>query len=308
MKISWQEIRHLEDFLQNLADSESKPGDPWDFHQLCEYFAQRPHLFLVLGFDEYVNLQNRESYRGHWFDSPYENHPWSLYRRPSGQWLLYYGDPIMRKTGPSYFSFHTQASYSESEQTGNFLPAMEVASRDFFMRLYKEADKWQSDSKTLWHPRLWTPDAQQSETNALARGARGLLAAIRSETKALSDISWQQLEEIVAEVLRAQGLEIHVVKERPQGGRDIIARGELLPGQEPLTMAVEVKHRASVDRPEVQKALWQNRHYPSLLFITSGRFTAGVLEEKALPENHLRLFLKDGEALGDLIRRYPILP
>ena len=71
-------------------------------------------------------------------------------------------------------------------------------------------------------------------------------------------------------------------------------------------MAVEVKHRRTIARLEIQKALWQNRQIPALLFVTSGRFTAGVLQEKALPENQLRLFLKDGEALGDLIRNYDI--
>jgi hypothetical protein len=65
-----------------------------------------------------------------------------------------------------------------------------------------------------------------------------------------------------------------------------------------------VKHRRTVVRPDIQKALWQNRQLPALLFVTSGRFTAGVLREKSLPENRLRLFLKDGEALGDLIRDY----
>ncbi|MFL6236440.1 MAG: hypothetical protein ACJ76N_25140 [Thermoanaerobaculia bacterium] len=72
-------------------------------------------------------------------------------------------------------------------------------------------------------------------------------------------------------------MEIHIVRQRPQGGRDIVARGELIPGQEPLEMAVEVKHRPVVGRPEVQKALWQNRAYPALLFVTLGRFTGGRL-------------------------------
>lgn len=83
-----------------------------------------------------------------------------------------------------------------------------------------------------------------------------------------------------------------------------MARGELIPGQEPLTIAVEVKHRSVVDRPEIETALWQNRSFPALLFAISGRFTAGVFEEKSLPENQLRLFLKDGVALGDMLRDY----
>ncbi len=66
-------------------------------------------------------------------------------------------------------------------------------------------------------------------------------------------------------------------------------------------MAVEVKHRPIVDRPQVELALQQNKEYPALVFVTSGRFTAGVLQEKAKEENRFRLFLKDGAAVGDLV-------
>ena len=134
------------------------------------------------------------------------------------------------------------------------------------------------------------------------------MLALKKQAIQLESVSWRQLEEIVAEVLRARGMEIHLVRENPQGGRDIVARGELIPGQEPLLLAVEVKHRRIVDRPEVDKALWQNRHFPALMFVTSGRFTSGVFKEKAAPDNKFRLFLKDGDALDDLIRAYPVLP
>jgi hypothetical protein len=86
--------------------------------------------------------------------------------------------------------------------------------------------------------------------------------------------------------------------------RDIIARGELIPGLEPFEFAVEVKHQRVVDRPQVQLALKQNEGYPALLFVTSGRFTAGVYEEKLKPENRLRLRLMEGVALGKLIQDY----
>ncbi len=36
----------------------------------------------------------------------------------------------------------------------------------------------------------------------------------------------------------------------------LLARAELIPGEEPLTIAVEAKHHEIVDRPEVVKALW----------------------------------------------------
>ena len=69
-------------------------------------------------------------------------------------------------------------------------------------------------------------------------------------------------------------------------------------------MAVEVKHKSVVDRPDVQVALYQNKAYPALLFVTSGRFSAGVFKEKSREENRFRLFLKDGLAIGDLVRTH----
>jgi hypothetical protein len=38
------------------------------------------------------------------------------------------------------------------------------------------------------------------------------------------------------------------------------------------------------------------------VFVTSGRFTAGVFKEKRMDENRHRLFLKDGVAVGDMVR------
>jgi hypothetical protein len=58
------------------------------------------------------------------------------------------------------------------------------------------------------------------------------------------------------------GLKVYKVREAPQGGRDLLARGVLVPGEEPLEMAVEVKHRRVVDRPEVQLALYQIEAIP----------------------------------------------
>jgi restriction endonuclease Mrr len=181
---------------------------------------------------------------------------------------------------------------------------LEIPLQEVFKKLYSLAGSVLHEDKTIWSPKLWTPDAQASEALQLQTSVKSVISGLKSESISLESVSWKQLEEIVAEVLRAQGLEIHIFKESPQGGRDVIARGELVPGQEPVSIAVEIKHKKVVGRPEVQTALWQNRMFPALMFVTSGRFSAGVLKEKALPENQLRLFLKDGEALGDLIRDY----
>lgn len=157
---------------------------------------------------------------------------------------------------------------------------------------------------TVWiSPKVWTPGQQEAEKNQLAGNATALLSSLQYEEVHLVDLKWQELEEIVAEMLRAQGMEIHRVNENPQGGRDIIGR-VLLPTGEVLTYAVEVKHKDVVDRPDVQTALGQNAHFPMLMMVTSGRFTAGVQLEASKPENRMRLHLRDGVAVRDMIRSY----
>ena len=60
MKITWREVRALENFIQRCEDGKEKryiyPEDhdeageeiPWWF------FAEHPHLLMPMGFDEYV--------------------------------------------------------------------------------------------------------------------------------------------------------------------------------------------------------------------------------------------------------------
>ena len=157
------------------------------------------------------------------------------------------------------------------------------------------------DPTTFVSPRLWTPYSQSTGKQLLQHSSLQLISAIQNENVVLADLHWRQFEDIVAEVLRSLGMEIHCVRESPQGGRDIIARSQLVPNSEVVTIAIEVKHRDVVDRPLVQQALYQNRHFPALMFVTSGRFTSGVIREASKPENRLRLFLKDGIAMREMI-------
>ncbi len=152
--------------------------------------------------------------------------------------------------------------------------------------------------------KLWTPENQSREKGLLRDSALDIIRALREDKVDMTAISSRLFEDIVAEMLRRQGMQIHVVRESPQGGRDIIARGEIIPGFEPLTIAVEVKHRPVVDRPEVQLALQQNRHFPALLFVTSGRFSAGVIREARQPEHTMRLFLQDGIAVREILKTF----
>jgi hypothetical protein len=111
------------------------------------------------------------------------------------------------------------------------------------------------------------------------------------------------LENIVAELLRDRGMEVALTSRAADGGRDVIARGELIPG-EPTLLAVEVKHKPVVGLDDVRSRLYANRAFPALLFATSGRFTAGVVRERSQPDTHLRLFLKDGFALSQWVSTY----
>lgn len=151
-------------------------------------------------------------------------------------------------------------------------------------------------------PNLWVPP-ESCPSLELAETTKAILLALKKESLHLADLSWQQLEDIVAELLRARGLQIQVTSRTKDGGRDIIARGELIPG-EPTVLAVEVKHRTKVGLDDVRSRLWANREFPMVMLATSGGFTAGVLREKQRPENFLRLLLKDGQALNAWIREY----
>lgn len=130
-----------------------------------------------------------------------------------------------------------------------------------------------------------------------------LLRALQNENIDLASISWRHLEEVVAELLRSQGLHIELTKQTRDGGRDIIARGELIPG-EPTVLAVEVKKKPVVGIADLRQTLHANREFPAVLLATSGRFSAGVITEARTPDTRYRLLLKDGLALKQWIDLY----
>jgi restriction system protein len=173
--------------------------------------------------------------------------------------------------------------------------------RDNWLRKLNEAPPICGE-KLISMPALWVP-GRTCEEHMLGASARSILRELSQQKKCLQDLSWRDLEEIVAEMLRDLGLKVTVTKRSRDGGRDVIARGELIPG-EPAVMAVEVKHMPVVPIRELRSALWANRHFPALLFATSGRFSAGVFREKIKDEAALRLYLKDGVALQQWLNLY----
>ena len=63
-----------------------------------------------------------------------------------------------------------------------------------------------------------------------------------------------------------------------------------------------MKHKGVVGLDDIRSRVHANREFPALMFATSGRFSAGVLREKEKPDNFVRLWLRDGTALGSWIK------
>ncbi|MEK6285023.1 MAG: restriction endonuclease [Acidobacteriota bacterium] len=158
------------------------------------------------------------------------------------------------------------------------------------------------ENMAIYMPALRTPISNYPDIQ-LQNTIQGILTSIANEQLSLPELHWRTLEELVAELLYDSGLEVEITKRSWDGGRDIIAKGELFPG-EPSVLAIEAKHMPVVPISELRAALWANREFPALLFVTSGRFSAGVYREKRDHNNVLRLYLKDGVALDQWIRMY----
>jgi hypothetical protein len=151
-------------------------------------------------------------------------------------------------------------------------------------------------------PDLWVPSKPYVETSAHT-AACALVRELLSTRRALRELHWRELEEVVAELLHGMGFEITLTPRSSDGGRDVVARGEFIPG-EPSLLAVEVKQMELVGVGELREALWANRHFPALLIATAGRFSAGLIREARGEDSRLRLILKDGMALQQWIDSY----
>ena len=115
------------------------------------------------------------------------------------------------------FVFHTKSTWAREIRNvadEEDAEALKISLGAVFSSLYSICDKWQSESRTLWSPQLWTPNAQRNERIVLSQSVGGILMALQREQIDLRQVSWHHLEEIVAELLRAFGMEVHVVRNR----------------------------------------------------------------------------------------------
>ena len=259
---------------------------------IVDFIRDKPHLFLPCGFDE-IRLAVSVPCPAH-EHLPRETR--YCYRKTSsGAWYMRSGWAEGRSSEMGIFEFQYKLKLIGGGQE------LKITTSDI-LRGCRLALTVFDDFGVVVLPDLWLPPDKHGRIEVVDATV-ALLNAIKAERISLADASWRQLEQIVAELLRSRGMVVKLTPPSADGGRDILARGELLPG-EPMTLAVEVKHKPVVGLDEVRARLWANRQFPALLFATSGRYSAGVIREKQKPENHLRLILKDGIALGQWIKAY----
>ncbi|HYJ85994.1 MAG TPA: restriction endonuclease [Pyrinomonadaceae bacterium] len=306
MIINQNDIEELDRYLEDFRAFET--GEGWSPDEpSVSFFGERPHLLLPLGFD-----QSRFILPPKDVDTSDPNSSFEADLAKTAEAL--YGIPGMD------FTFGVEWLYSQSRKgawywfeglDSNHLlfrgpaadPKLQFSVDDLYRSLRRLTVSPDSGSHTLWLPGLWTPKFQNDTRQFLDQQVSALLQEIYKEGKALSEIRPRQLEELIAELLRDHGMAIHITPQTRDGGRDVIARGEFVPG-EPMILAVEVKQKPVVGIQDLYNSLKANEDYPALLLATSGRFSAGVIQEKKRRRNELRLILKDGVALSQWIAMY----
>ena len=302
MIISAEDLTVVHRLLEEVAASRQREDFVGPNPQTPVVLGERPHLLMSLGYNEYktfetgalddlpvISFHSREFANLHGlarFHAVYDVE--SIYRdRKSGAWYWYegIGENTLHFVGPT-------VDPDRHVPIESWLASLES--------MHRQPD---SVGRVLWAPGVWTPKIQEQQRISLSSTAKALIMAIHSQQKELRAIHWRELEEVVAELLRSKGLQILVTPRSADGGRDIIARGEIIPG-EPTLLAVEVKQKPVVGLEDVQRVLRANEDFPVLMMATAGRFSAGVIAERDRCRNQMRLFLKDGIALSQWIEAY----
>jgi HJR/Mrr/RecB family endonuclease len=155
---------------------------------------------------------------------------------------------------------------------------------------------------SIIYPRAFL-DFSYPLTEKVNRNVIKTISSIYNRDKSLEDINPYEFEDIVAELLENIGFQIYKTPKSRDGGRDLIARGEMAPGF-PINIAVEVKKKKKVPIKDIRDTLYANRNYPKIMVVTTGTFSAGVYKCQKSEENLYRLDLKDGIAVSQLIQGY----
>ena len=115
----------------------------------------------------------------------------------------------------------------------------------------------------------------------------------------LSKLDWDEMQELVAGVLRAMGYKTRVSPAGPDRGRDIIASPDGF-GFQPPRIVVEVKHRkGTMGAPEVRSFVGGLRQHDNGLYVSTGGFTREARYEADRTNQNLTLM--DADDLGKAI-------
>jgi restriction system protein len=115
----------------------------------------------------------------------------------------------------------------------------------------------------------------------------------------LSKLGWDEMQELVAGVLRAMGYKTRVSPAGPDRGRDIIASPDGF-GFQPPRIVVEVKHRkGTMGAPEVRSFVGGLRQNDNGLYVSTGGFTREARYEADRTNQNLTLM--DADDLGKAI-------
>ena len=123
---------------------------------------------------------------------------------------------------------------------------------------------------------------------------------------AIMKLSWDELQELVAGVIRAEGYKTRVSSPGPDQGVDIFASPDGLGFAEPRIF-VEVKHReGSISAPAIRSFIGGRQYGDRCLYVSTGGFSREARVEAARARVHLTLISRS-DLRELLVERYEAL-
>ena len=103
-------------------------------------------------------------------------------------------------------------------------------------------------------------------------------------------LNWEEMQELIAGILRAMGLKTKISKRGPDRGKDIIASPDGL-GLENPRIFVEVKHRTSqVDSKQIRSFIGALRQESKGLYVSTAGFSKDAYYEAERSVLPLQIF------------------
>lgn len=297
MIIELSEVNEL-DHLLHLG---GPGGNMFERQSIFRYLCTHPHLLLPMGFDECRVFKTGENLRGTVVESLFPSQEGGKY---SGEKFSFGYEAIYRhhSTGEWHLLWFVNNAY-RIILLGDQQKKLLISPTEIISTLNGHIKEPLNQPSSILLPTLWHPVHFTSNQILVNEVNRDLLIALSNEKISLDQIHWRKLEEIIAELLMSKGLKVSLTKMTRDGGRDMVAEGELIPGIW-CTMAVEVKHKKTVGIQDLGQFIYRNMDYPLLLLATSGTFSSGVLSEISRESNRLRLILRDRVGIQNWINQY----